>query len=358
MKRKISLMCDVDKEAVVTAADAPSIYDIPKVLHSEGLDAYVVRRLEPAVPRRRLDRVGRPAAPACTTRPRRSPSRWSASTSTCPTPTSRSPRRCAPAASPTRPRCKLRLGALRRVRRPGRARRGTSPTSTRSACPAASAIRGIEGKVGALQLRPHARHPHARAVPGAAVHGHRVRPATWPASRGPTPPSSTRTARSRSSPRWPSRSSSSRARGDLGGTMRLGLYPAELREGSVVREAYGEAQVEERHRHRYEVNNALPRPARGGRAGVLRHLAGQQPGRVRRAAPRRAPLLRRHPGAPRAALAADPAAPAVRRAWSRPRSRGRRSCGSRSTSRRCVAATRTSDADHMEPVERPAQSPV
>ena len=45
IKRKISLMCDVDLEAVVTAADAPSIYDIPKVLHSEGLDAYVVRRL-------------------------------------------------------------------------------------------------------------------------------------------------------------------------------------------------------------------------------------------------------------------------------------------------------------------------
>src|SRR6187200_2925202 len=45
VKRKISLMCDVDEEAVVAAADAPSIYDIPKVLHSEGLDAYVVRRL-------------------------------------------------------------------------------------------------------------------------------------------------------------------------------------------------------------------------------------------------------------------------------------------------------------------------
>jgi CTP synthase len=44
--------------------------------------------------------------------------------------------------------------------------------------------------------------------------------------------------------------------GDLGGTMRLGLYPAELADGSVIREVYGEAKVEERHRHRYEVNNA------------------------------------------------------------------------------------------------------
>src|SRR5690606_35556284 len=45
VKRKIALMCDVDNEAVVNAVDAPSIYDIPRVLHSEGLDAYVVRRL-------------------------------------------------------------------------------------------------------------------------------------------------------------------------------------------------------------------------------------------------------------------------------------------------------------------------
>ncbi|MFD0864982.1 gamma-glutamyl-gamma-aminobutyrate hydrolase family protein, partial [Tessaracoccus lubricantis] len=43
--------------------------------------------------------------------------------------------------------------------------------------------------------------------------------------------------------------------GDLGGTMRLGSYPAELRDGTVVRRVYGVARVEERHRHRYEVNN-------------------------------------------------------------------------------------------------------
>jgi CTP synthase len=44
--------------------------------------------------------------------------------------------------------------------------------------------------------------------------------------------------------------------GDLGGTMRLGLYPAVLEEGSVVAQAYGATRIEERHRHRYEVNNA------------------------------------------------------------------------------------------------------
>ena len=45
-------------------------------------------------------------------------------------------------------------------------------------------------------------------------------------------------------------------KGDLGGTMRLGAYPAKLAEGSIVAEAYGSTEVSERHRHRYEVNNA------------------------------------------------------------------------------------------------------
>jgi CTP synthase len=44
-------------------------------------------------------------------------------------------------------------------------------------------------------------------------------------------------------------------RGDLGGTMRLGSYPAQLTEGSIVAGVYGTTEVDERHRHRYEVNN-------------------------------------------------------------------------------------------------------
>jgi CTP synthase len=43
---------------------------------------------------------------------------------------------------------------------------------------------------------------------------------------------------------------------DLGGTMRLGAYPAVLEKNSIVAQAYGSEQVSERHRHRYEVNNA------------------------------------------------------------------------------------------------------
>jgi CTP synthase len=45
-----------------------------------------------------------------------------------------------------------------------------------------------------------------------------------------------------------------RATGDLGGTMRLGAYQAELAKGSKIADIYGDTQISERHRHRYEVN--------------------------------------------------------------------------------------------------------
>ncbi len=47
---------------------------------------------------------------------------------------------------------------------------------------------------------------------------------------------------------------------DKGGTMRLGLYPCELQEGSISRRAYGVDRIDERHRHRFEFNNAYRKP--------------------------------------------------------------------------------------------------
>lgn len=101
--------------------------------------------------------------------------------------------------------------------------------------------------------------------------------------------------------------------GDLGGTMRLGAFPATLRPGSVVAEAYGTTEVTERHRHRYEVNNAYrDRLEEAGLAicgtspdGALVEFDGAAPGR--------APVLRVHAGPPGVLLPADPPAPAVRR---------------------------------------------
>ncbi len=55
------------------------------------------------------------------------------------------------------------------------------------------------------------------------------------------------------------------AKGEYGGTMRLGVYPAELSEGTIAREAYGKAVVEERHRHRYEIHpDYIERVEKGG----------------------------------------------------------------------------------------------
>ncbi len=88
IKRKIALFCDVDTEGVVTAKDAPSIYDIPRVLHAEGLDAYAVQRL--GLPFRDVDWSGWDELLNASTSPRTgSRSRSSASTSTCRTPTCR-----------------------------------------------------------------------------------------------------------------------------------------------------------------------------------------------------------------------------------------------------------------------------
>jgi CTP synthase len=47
---------------------------------------------------------------------------------------------------------------------------------------------------------------------------------------------------------------------DLGGTMRLGSYPAALKEGSLARRLYGAPQIDERHRHRWELNNLYREP--------------------------------------------------------------------------------------------------
>ena len=65
-------------------------------------------------------------------------------------------------------------------------------------------------------------------------------------------------------------------KGDLGGTMRLGLYEAKLDAGSVIAETYGTTTVSERHRHRYEVNNKYRGADRRQGPGVLRNVAGRQ----------------------------------------------------------------------------------
>jgi CTP synthase len=272
VKRKIASMCDVDLDAVATAVDAPSIYDIPKVLHREGLDACVIRRL--GLPFRDVDwtkwddllrRVHRPAhavevalvgkyvdlpdAYLSVTEALRAGGfardakveiRWVAS-DTCETPE----------------------GARRMLQ-------GVDAICV----PGGFGVRGIEGKVGALRWARENGVPtlglclglqcmviefarHVAGLDGAS--SSEFDPGN------PHPVIAT----------MEEQKAIVSGDGDLGGTMRLGAYPAVLAEGSLVREAYGVERVSERHRHRYEVNNSYR--AELEKAGLV--VSGQSPDR-------------------------------------------------------------------------------
>ena len=309
-------MCDVDDEAVVSAADAPSIYDIPKVLHSEGLDAYVVRRL--GLPFRDVDwtdwdellrRVHRPArtvtialvgkyvdlpdAYLSVTEALRAGGfandarvniRWVTSDD-CETPEGAA-RRLDGVDGVADPR------RVRRPRHRGQDRRGPATPATHG-IPLLGLCLGLQCMV--IEVAPR-------------------RSPAWPTR---TARSSTRTPRTRSSPPWTTSEDVVAGERDMGGTMRLGLYPAVLAEGSIVRELYGHRPGAGAAPAPVRGQQRLPR-ARSTRAGLVFSgtLAGRAAGRVRRAAAQRPPVLRGHPGAPGAPVPADPAAPAVQRAWS------------------------------------------
>ena len=97
---------------------------------------------------------------------------------------------------------------------------------------------------------------------------------------------------------------------DMGGTMRLGAYPARLEAGTQIREIYGEEVVYERHRHRYELNNRYRQAfeERGLRC------SGTSPDGllVEYVELHRPPVLRRDAGAPGVQEPPEPSAPAVR----------------------------------------------
>ncbi|MFN0280902.1 MAG: CTP synthase [Kineosporiaceae bacterium] len=272
VRRKIASMCDVDGEAVVAAVDAPSIYDIPKVLHEGGLDAYVVRRL--GLSFRDVDwtkwnellrRVHRPAhrvevalvgkyvdlpdAYLSVTEALRAGGfdrdakvdiRWVAS-DTCETPE----------------------GAHRMLH-------GVDAVCV----PGGFGVRGIEGKVGAL------RWARENAVPTLGLClGLQCMVIEFARTvAGLEGASSTEFDHDSAHPVIATMEEQKQivaGAGDLGGTMRLGAYPALLADGSVVRAAYGADRISERHRHRYEVNNAYRERLEG--AGLV--FSGVSPDR-------------------------------------------------------------------------------
>ena len=257
IKRKVSLMCDVDEEAVVAAADAASIYDIPKVLHSEGLDAYVVRRL--GLPFRDVDwtrwgdllrrvhhpehhvkiaLVGKyvdlPDAYLSVTEALRAGGfahecgvdiRWVASDD------------CSTEADAAR-----QLGDVDAICVPG-----------------GFGVRGIEGKLGALKYARENNIPTLGLCLG-------LQCMVIEYARNMADLSDANSSEFDESTPYPVVATMTDQRDvvagerDMGGTMRLGLYPAKLADGTIVSATYGQPYVDERHRHRFEVNNDY-RPA-------------------------------------------------------------------------------------------------
>ena len=65
---------------------------------------------------------------------------------------------------------------------------------------------------------------------------------------------------------------------DMGGTMRLGLYPCVLQTGTKAAAAYGVASIQERHRHRFEFNNSYRADFERHGNGLFRTVAGRQAG--------------------------------------------------------------------------------
>jgi CTP synthase len=253
LKRKISLMCDVDVDGVAAAPDAPSIYDIPRVLHREGLDAYVVRRL--GLPFRDvdwtvwgdlLDRVHDPdetVTIALVGKYIDLPDAYLSVTEAL---------RAGGFAH--RARVEIRWVQSDACQTPAGAAAALDGVDG-VLIPGGFGVRGIEGKVGAV------RHARTRRVPllglclglqcmviEAARHLAGLEGADStefdPGTADPVISTMAEQVDVVAGER------------DMGGTMRLGAYPALLAPGTVVEAAYGTREVSERHRHRYEVNNA------------------------------------------------------------------------------------------------------
>ena len=251
VKQKISLMCDVDREAVIQCKDAASIYDVPVTLYEQGLDSYAVRRLGLSFRdvnwtewNDLLERVRHPKTTVTVglvgkyvdlhdaylsvaealhaggfAHRARVNIRWIASDT-----------------------CETDDGAAEQFK-----------DLDAVLVPGGFGVRGLEGKIGAL------RYAREHGIPTLGI-CLGLQCMVIEAARhlaGIEGASSTEFEPDTNEPviaTMDEQRSVVEGGGDMGGTMRLGAYPARLTEGSVVAEAYGRQDVSERHRHRYEVN--------------------------------------------------------------------------------------------------------
>ncbi|MFG3558951.1 CTP synthase [Micromonospora sp. NPDC047557] len=270
LKEKLSLYCDVDAEAVVAAPDAPSIYDIPKVLHREGLDAYVVRRLglsfrdvDWASWDDLLERVHRPRHTVTVAVVGKYVDLPDAYLSVS--------EAIRAAGFGHRARVQLKWVPSDECVTPAGAAAALAGVDG-ILIPGGFGVRGIEGKIGT------ARYARENGIPllGLCLG---LQCMTIDVARHLAALDGANSLEFDEQAAHPVIATMAdqedivAGKGDLGGTMRLGAYPATLTDGSIVAEAYGSTDISERHRHRYEVNNAY-RDALT-KAGL--HISGTSP---------------------------------------------------------------------------------
>ena len=252
VKKKISLMCDVDLEGVVAAVDAPSIYDIPKVLYSEGLDAFVVKRLGIKCKdvvwgewADLLDRVHNPkieVTVALVGKYIDLPDAYLSVTEA------------------------LRAGGFANFAKVNikwvpsdncatDKDAAANLSDVDAICvPGGFGVRGIEGKLGALKYARENKIPTLGLCLGLqcmVIEVARNIAGIKDANSAEFDEKTTNPVISTMSDQIDIVA----GHGQMGATMRLGLYKADLLAGSVVAGVYGKSQISERHRHRYEVNN-------------------------------------------------------------------------------------------------------
>jgi CTP synthase len=257
IKRKIAAMCDVDEDAVVSAVDAPSIYDIPRVLHSEGLDAYVVRTL--GLPFRDVDwtdwdrllqRVHRPAKEVTVALVGKYVDLPDAYLSVS------EALRAGGFANDAK--VHIRWVPSDDCQTPEGARAALEGVDG-VLVPGGFGVRGIEGKVGAIEYARTRKIPLLGLCLGLqcmVIEAARNLAGIVKADSAEFDPSTPDPVIATMADQVDVVAGER----DMGGTMRLGLWETALVKGSVAARAYGDEAATERHRHRYEVNNAY-RPA-------------------------------------------------------------------------------------------------
>lgn len=252
LKNKIALMCDIDREGVVSCPDAPSIYDIPKVLYDEHLDTFIIRRLN--LPFRDMDwavwgdlleRVHNPKGEVTVALVGKYIDLPDAYLSVA--------EAVRAAGFAHRVKANIRWVASDDCETPEGLKKNMAGVDA-IVIPGGFGGRGIEGKIATIRYAKETGTPLLGICLG-------MQCVVIEAARtaGVDGASSTEFDENAAEPVIATMEEQLQAvsgEADLGGSMRLGSYPAKLAEDSVVAGLYGTTDVTERHRHRYEVNNA------------------------------------------------------------------------------------------------------